>query len=194
MVIDQTMESDSYPAPGQPGAEATDPCADMWCVARRRLGWSLDFAAREIGISELHLEMLETGIRTADDALMGRLATAYGIEADRILARARAERMPPRYDADTGTVWLGWLPVVTSGFDNEQLLVALSTTLRTMRSLEDYHPIYLRDSDLLVLAPLFDLDDNQLSRRMMTCLGLTPAEAVDLLDRVQVAVDSANQS
>lgn len=187
MTIDQATETDVCAAWEQLALDAAAPTPETWCIARRRLGWSLEFAAREIGISTGHLDHIEVGVRTPDAEMVSRLAEAYGIEAERLEARARAERIPPRYDSDTGTLWLGWLPIETAGFDNAELLTAIGATLRTMRSLSDHHPVHLRDSDLEVVAPLFDLDDKQFSRRVMTYLGLSPAEATALVDNLKLA-------
>ncbi len=189
MSIDQGTDTDVSAVLDQLETDAAAPTPETWCIARRRLGWSLEFAASEIGISALHLDHIEVGVRTPDNELVERLAEAYGVDAARLEARARMERVPPRYDPDTQTLWLGWLPIETAGFDNDQLLTAIANTLRTMRSLSEQHPVHIRTFDLTLIAPLLDLEDKQLSCRLMTSLGLSPAEAVTLLDQLQSTGD-----
>lgn len=170
-------------------SDVAAPTPETWCVARRRLGWSLDLAAREVGISPTHLDHIEVGVRSPDNELIARLAEVYGLDGERLEARARMERVPPRYDAETGKLWLGWLPIETVGFDNEQILTAIGSSLRTMRSLAEQHPVHIRDADLPVLAPLLDFEDRQLSRRLMTFLGLSPSEATVLVDKLKAAAN-----
>ncbi len=186
--MDQTIETGEFVAHSQAASGNGIPLSEIWWVARRRLGWSIDFAAREIGVSTLHLDYLESGIRTPGPELMDRMAAAYGVEVDRLEARVRNERIPPRYDSDTGTVWLGWLPVVTKGFDNGQILNAVAATIRTMRSLEDDQPVFLRDADLEILAPLLDFEDRQLGQRLATFLRLADEEVEELVERMEQAV------
>ena len=165
------------------------PVGEALLTVRRRLTLSLESAARELGLSARHLSQIESGIRTPSPKLLETFESVYEIEMARLESRSWAERVPPRFDVETGTLWLGWLPIQTDVGDNEKLVRSLAAALRTMRSLGDHQPVYLRGSEFPVLGPLFDLDDLHLPFYFMRYLRLTWQEASWLYTALAQEVD-----
>lgn len=153
------------------------PVGEALVAVRQRSGYSLDSAARELGISVRHLLHIEAGLRTPSQELLGHIEEIYGFELDRLESRTWAERIPPRYDLETGTLWLGWLPIEAEAGENEKLVRSIAAALRTMRSMNDHQPVYLRGSEFPVLSPLFDLEDLHLPFYFMRYLHQTFQEA-----------------
>lgn len=153
------------------------PMGEALVTVRRRAGYSIESAAIELGITSRHLLHIEAGLRTPSAELLGEIEEVYGIELERLESRSWADRIPPRYDVETNTLWLGWLPIEADIGDNEKMVRSIAAALRTMRSLSDHQPLYLRGSEFPVLSPLFDLDDLHLPFYFMRYLHQTFQEA-----------------
>jgi transcriptional regulator with XRE-family HTH domain len=158
------------------------PEPEMWATIRRRFGWTIEFAAGEIGISVGHLEHFETGVRAPSDDVLESLAKTYGLHAGQTEARNWSKRTPPRFDAATQTLWIGWLAVDINGADNEAKLISIGSALRTMRSLAEGVPVNLRESEWDVFAPLFDLDDPKLVSLLISHFRLNLLEATTMVE------------
>ena len=153
------------------------PVGEALVAVRLRAGYSIESAALKLGITTRHLLHIEAGLRTPNPELLADFEELYGLEFERLESRTWATRIPPRYDLETNTLWLGWLPIEADIGDNEKLVRSIAAALRTMRSLNDHQPLYLRGSEFPVLSPLFDLEDLHLPFYFMRYLHQTFQEA-----------------
>lgn len=154
--------------------------------ARVRVGFSLETAARSLSIEERELGHYESDIRTPSVHLLFAMGDLYGIDPERLGTRPFLPRVPPKIDHEQQTLMLGWMsidlrPLLHEPEDrNRYLLKAIGATLRSMRSLNDSQPVYLRRSELTILATILDPFENEFPMLVMRHLGLTVQEAVEL--------------
>ena len=154
--------------------------------ARRQVGFSTEDAAQHLGISLNALGDFESGLRTPNDELIAAMSRLYGVEPGRFASRPWVPRVPARYDANEGVLWMGWTARHVREGDNEQIVCAIAATLRTLRSLTDSSPVHLRPSELPLLARLFDLADPDLENIMMRHLNISPTDALGLINEMVV--------
>lgn len=174
---------------GQPMNETTSqevPTGLALEKARRQVGFSTFDAAQHLGISLQALGDFESGLRTPNDELIAAMSNLYGVEPGRFASRPWVPRVPARYDAKAGVLWMGWTAIHVGGKNNEQIVCAIAATLRSLRSLTDTSPVHLRPSELPLLARLFDLADPNLENLMMQHLNISPNDALGLINEMVV--------
>jgi transcriptional regulator with XRE-family HTH domain len=150
--------------------------------ARRRVGFSVEGAAASLGVTTAALADFESGVRTPSEELISAMSKLYGVEKGRFASRPWVPRVPPRFDEETGVLWLGWCSIKVVPGDNDHLARSVAAAIRTMRSLTDDSPVRLRSSDLQLLGRLFDLDDELLPDRLASYLRLPPNEALGIVN------------
>ncbi len=161
------------------------PVGHVLATLRHRLHYSIESAASALDLTERELSHIESGIRTASEELIERMAHLYGVNPDRLGTRGVVPRVPAALDNDKNVIWLGWLPVeLDAVHDTEALVQSISRNIRSMRCLGESHPIYIRDTDVSLLAAVIDLDDTDLPSIFMRHLKLTLMETVELIDRL----------
>lgn len=141
--------------------------------ARHRVGFSSEAASMAAGISTRELAQIESGLRLPKPEILKDLSRAYGVDPMRFGTGRWVPRVPPRYDAEAGVIWLGYISIAYSHttHDNDYLLRSIGGAIRTMRSLDSQKPIFLRSNDYEVLAELIDLDHPQIVPDMMRNLN-----------------------
>lgn len=168
------------------------PAGHVFQTLRHRLAYSLESAASALGVEERELDLIESGIRTPDDALVEQMAELYGVDPAKLGSRGVMPRVPAALDNDRNVLWLGWLPVELDAVDsNESLLRSISQNIRSMRRMGESQPIYVRATDLTLLAAVVDLDDDELPTVMMRHLKLTLMESVELIDVLRSRLPAA---
>ena len=158
--------------------------ADALTMARRRIGFSVDTAADALHIGIRELYHYESGFRTPSGELIAEMARLYGVEPERLGTREWVPRVPPRFDERASVLWLGWMPIEVKPGDNEHLIRSVAGALRTMRSLDGSDPIFIRASELPLLAGLLDLDDPRLVDHLANYLTLNDVESLALLNEM----------
>lgn len=162
-------------------------------INRKAAGYSKGAAALRLGITIRELDHYETGVRTPSVVTLSKIAALYDVELERFAARPYVPRVPPRIDRLSRTLTIGWMNIDLSPIDdnpaerNEYLLGALADALRAMRTLTPAQPVYLRRAELPLLATLLDIDDLDMPVAIMRYLGLTLAEASDLVASLKQA-------
>lgn len=154
--------------------------------ARRRVGFTVEAAATALGVTVQALGDFESGLRTPGEELLEEMLSLYGVERGRIVTRPWVPRVSPRYDRETGTLWLGWTGITVTEKDNDQILRSVADALRTMRSVAHDAPIQLRAADLPLLSELLDLSDPELSDTLMRYLRISPSECLYLVNQMVV--------
>ena len=152
--------------------------------ARRQVGFSAADAAARLGISPGSLGDFESGLRTPDAELISTMSELYGVEPGRFASRPWVPRIPPRYDAEAGVLWLGWNAIHIREKDNEQIIRSVAAALRSMRSLADSSPVLLRSAELPLLSSLFDLNDLELEDLLMRYLNISPSDALGIINEM----------
>lgn len=151
--------------------------------ARVRVGFSVPAAAAAVGLSETELSHFECGIRTPSADVSAALARIYDVEPDRLGHREFVARVPGRFHAEDGALWLGWYRI---NFDpltgtNEQLLRSIGAALRSMRSLPETAPVFIRSQEIELFASLIDLTDDNLAFLTMRYLRLSYTATTGLI-------------
>ncbi len=154
--------------------------------ARVRVGFSVPAAASAVGLSETELSHYECGIRTPSEEISAALARIYDVEPDRLGHREFVARVPGRFNAEDGALWLGWYRI---NFDpltdtNEQLLRSIGAALRSMRSLPESAPVFIRSQEIELFASLVDLTDENLAFLTMRYLRLSYSDTTSLIARM----------
>ncbi|MEZ5343114.1 MAG: helix-turn-helix transcriptional regulator [Acidimicrobiales bacterium] len=162
------------------------PLGEALRKARTRVGYGLEAAATAAGLSERELGDYECGIRTPNQAVSEALANIYGVEPERFGNREFVARVPGRYDSDKQILWLGWFRIDFNPATgtNEQLFRSVGAALRSMRSLSETAPVFIRQQEVAILAALLDLADADLAFLIMRYLRLSYAEASNLIERM----------
>ncbi|MGH1503564.1 MAG: helix-turn-helix domain-containing protein [Acidimicrobiales bacterium] len=169
-------------AAAEAAANLRVPAGHVLATLRNRLAYSTESAATALGITERHLLQIESGIRSATGVLIDAMAELYGVDPGELSTRGVAQRVASTLDSDKNVLWLGWLPVeLDAVHDNEALLRSISRNIRSMRCLGETQPIYIRTTDLSLLAAVIDLDDPDLPSICMQHLRLTLMESMDLV-------------
>ncbi len=155
--------------------------------ARRRIGLSLETAAAELRLTERNLDHYEAGIRTPSPGMLLEMADLYGTKVEAFGRRDPAPRLPPHIDYESETLWIGWTPISLSAgsADNAHVIRSLAAAIRSMRSLSESKPVYLREAEIPLIASLLDLDDVDLPTVLMKFLGLTYIESEDLVQAMR---------
>lgn len=151
--------------------------------ARIRVGFSVQAAASAVGVSETELAHYECGIRTPSADISAALARIYGVEPERLGHREFVARVPGRFNAEEGALWLGWCRI---NFDpltdtNEHLLRSIGAALRSMRSLPETAPVFIRSQEIELFASLIDLTDENLAFLVMRYLRLSYSDTTSLI-------------
>lgn len=176
-------------SPDQGAEQPSYPMGEALRSARLRMGWSVEAAAAELRLSARVLHHIEAGIRVPTGELLDTITELYGIDADELDTRLAAPHVPPSYDTESQTLWLGWMPVIIGdNADNDTILSCISSALRTMRKVADHQPVYIRDREIPILADLMDLDDEDLPFLTMSHLGYTWVEATTLVGELCASV------
>jgi transcriptional regulator with XRE-family HTH domain len=160
--------------------------------ARRRVGFTAVAASEALGIPVRALGDFESGLRTPSDAVVEAMLALYGIELGRITSRSWVPRVPPRYDSDTQTLWLGWSAIHITEKANDQILCSVAAALRSMRSLAHDAPLQVRATDLPLLAQVLDLTDENLPDTFMRYFRLSPSDCLCLVNEMVVLVSAEN--
>ncbi len=158
--------------------------------ARRRVRFTSEAASDALGISVRTLGDFESGLRTPSDAVVEAMLALYGVEIGRIVSRAWVPRVPPKYDREKQTLWLGWSAIHITENDNDQIVRSVAAALRSMRSLADDAPLQLRATDLPLLAQVLDLSDEELPDTFMKYLRLSPSDCLCLVNEMVVLVSA----
>ena len=147
-------------------------------TARTLVGYSLEGAARSLGVSESLLRDLESGAVDVNLEMQELIEDTYGIRLSKLISQAptNTPRVPLSYDAALGVLRVGSLGVrFRLGLDdNDMLLRGLSSAVRRQRQVPPSVPLQLRKADLSLLSTLLDLDDEQLDERARFWFGQTP--------------------
>ncbi len=174
-----TEESDPKPQTRVPLGAALE-------KARVRVGFSVQTAAAAVGLSENELSHFECGIRTPTEEIAADLSRLYGVEPERLGHREFVARIPGRFDPDDGAVWLGWYRINFDPLEdaNEHLLRSIGAALRSMRSLPENAPVFIRSQEIELFASLIDLTDENLAFLTMRYLRLSYSETTSLIGRM----------
>jgi transcriptional regulator with XRE-family HTH domain len=159
--------------------------------ARRRVGFSSQDAADRLGLSARSLGDFESGLRTPSESVVEAMLELYGVEAGRIINRPLVPRVPPRYDRETQTLWMGWSAIHITENDNDRTLCSVAAALRSMRSFDHDQPLQIRAADLPLLAEILDLHDENLPDILMRYLRVSPTECLYLVNQM-VVLDSVH--
>ncbi len=167
--------------------------------ARRRVQFSVESAASHLGIDTRELGLYECGLRTPDAEMLRLMGSLYGVDPDRLESRPYLPRVPPRIDRTAKTLSMGWMTIDLSPVDdnpaqaNEYLVRSIAGSLRTMRGLDVGQPVYLRRSELPLLAALLDTTDNDLPVLLMRYLSLSYSETLQLVASMEGSIFSSSQ-
>lgn len=164
------------------------PTGEAYAKARRRVGYTVEVAAERLGIPVRALGDYESGLRTPPADVMAAMSDLYGVERGRLGTWPWVERVPPRYDEATQTLWMDWISVRLERGNNEQVARAVAAAIRTLRSLPDLAPIVIRSAEIPILGELFDLEDEALPDVLMRYLQLPPSDALALVNTMVAAV------
>ena len=165
--------------------------------ARIRVGFTVQTAAAAVGLSESELSHFECGIRTPSAEISAELGRLYGVEPERLGHREFVARVPGRYDPEACALWLGWYRIDFTPLTdtNEHLLRSIGAALRSMRSLPETAPVFIRSAEIELFASLIDLTDENLAFLIMRYLRLSYADTAKLIasmwQRSMAAMDLA---
>lgn len=169
---------------GQPAEHAVAPrhaTAHAVATARTLVGYSVEGAARALGISEALLRDVESGAVGLNEELQSLIEEKYGIRLSKLIEQAptNTPRIPISYDVTIGVLRVGSLGVrFRLGLDdNDVILRGLSSAIRRQRQIPPSIPLQLRKADLATLSTLLDLDDTDLDVRARFWFGQTPQTA-----------------
>ncbi len=166
--------------------------------ARRRVQFSAEAAAIELGIDLRELGMYESGLRSPRPELLEDMGALYGVDPSRLESRPYLPRIPPRIDLQAKTLELGWMSIDLSPIDdrpaeaNEYLVRSIAGSLRTMRGLDVGQPVFLRRSEFPLLASLLDTKDDELPVLFMQHLSLSYHEVVELIDAIAASISQTS--
>lgn len=158
--------------------------------ARRRVQFSIEAAAGQLGIDARELGLYECGLRSPRPDLLAAMGDLYGVDPSRLESRPFLPRIPPRIDRTSKTLELGWMTIDLAPVEarpeeaNEYLVRSIAGSLRTMRGLDVGQPVFLRRSEFPLLATLLDTDDDELAVLFMKYLSLSYSEVGDLIDGI----------
>ncbi len=155
--------------------------------ARRRMGHTAAGAAGALRISERELGHFESGLRTPSAGMLMEMAELYGTKVAAFGSRDLALRLPPYIDYGEKILWIGWTPVRLDcgSADNTHVVRSIASALRSMRSLSETRPVYLRANEIPLIGSLLDLEDPDLAATMMHYFGFTYVEAEAVLMRMR---------
>ena len=162
------------------------PLGEALHKARKRVGFSLQAAAAAAKVTESELANYECGLRTPDAETSAALAHIYGVEPERLGNREFVARVDGRFDNEKGIIWLGWFRIDFNPVNdsNEKLFRSVGAALRSMRSLSESAPVFIRQQEVALFAALLDLADPDLAFLTMRYLRLSYAEASGLIERM----------
>lgn len=158
--------------------------------ARRRVQFSTEAAADQLGIDTRELGLYESGLRTPRADLLEAMGELYGVDPSRFESRPYLPRIPPRIDREARTLELGWMTIDLAPADtspdgaNHYLVRSIAGSLRSMRGLDVGQPVYLRRSEFPLLATLLDTNDDELAVLLMRYLSLSFQEVELLLEGI----------
>lgn len=175
-------------------AKKTVPLGQALEGARRRVQFSVEAAAQQLGIDSRELGMYESGIRSPRQDLLEAMGTLYGVDPSRLESRPYLPRIPPKIDLQAKTLELGWMSIDLSPIDerpdeaNQYLVRSIAGSLRTMRGLDVGQPVFLRRSEFPLLASLLNTSDDDLPVLFMRHLSLSYREVTDLIKGISSSV------
>ncbi|MFM7537879.1 MAG: helix-turn-helix domain-containing protein [Acidimicrobiales bacterium] len=150
--------------------------------ARVRSGLDERAMARAVGARTKDLKAWEDGEVRPDDDALARYAQACGTTPDDLLRRRDTVEIDPH----AGTMRVG---SSVARFDwrstsNTMVLHTYLGLVREQRSMRPGQPVVFRDDDAESLSIALDLADPSLPERLVQIVGLTPAEADRIRDRM----------
>ena len=171
--------------------------AEAASTARTLIGYSLEGAARAMGIAESILRDAESGDEPISPVLRRQIEECYEVRLEQFMKQRPdfKPRTPLAYDAENGVLRVGTLGVrFRKGVDgNDALLRGLSSAIRRQRKMPPSMPLRLRSADIPVLADLMDLSDPDLYARAQFWFGQTPETAQGFTSILRVARKNGQQ-
>lgn len=157
--------------------------------ARRRLHYSPEAVCRELGIAQLELDSIESGLRSPSPSVARQLAEFYGIDPERLDPTKKAERVSGRDSAEQDLLYLGHAVVNLTGTNgsNADVLLRMATTMRSIRNLHEQAPLTIRDDELDVISSVLDMEDPRIATDLAATFQLSSREAGELAARLRQA-------
>lgn len=176
---------------GEDGGQLAKALAEAAATARTLIGYSIEGAARAIGITPSILSDAEAGDVPINEALRQQIEDCYEVKLEQFMKERPGfrPRIPLEYDQQQGVLRVGTLGVrFRKGVDgNDALLRGFSSAIRRQRKMPPSVPLRLRSADIPVLAELVDLSDADLDARAQFWFGQTPETAQGFKSLLRVA-------
>lgn len=157
---------------------------DAFAKIRSVRGHAIGDAADLLGLTPRELRAIESGSSHPDPELIGRMATYYGIDADRLGTEVMIHRSDPGIDPEACVIWFGWLPIEYGSnlATNEEILESVANGVRLLRSVGPTASIQMRSSELDIVLTLLDLSDEDLIAKAVRAFRLPWKRTEELIN------------
>jgi hypothetical protein len=149
-----------------------------WLISRARSKANLDekSLAVAIDVRKRIVRRWERGEQIPGDEAVEAIAAACGIDVPTLLPL----RDVVEFDRASRFLRVGSSLVSVAELHNDAILNAYVELVRDQRGVLPGRPFKVRTEDLDVLATSLDLQDDELEKRLVKIIGLTPADAGEL--------------